>query len=280
MNRTNISRYAVGLLLLQWVNSPALAQQLVESETTYVVAGANRSATPMASWRKRAALQSAVGVEAVRKAPRQAVRYDVKTVSWPSATVKVLTFRKADGGVLHALKEEKLIYVLQGSLQTTVGDQAVTLAPGDVASLPSGMLANPGAPTDTVVLAWTVASLTPGATPTVVRGAATARQNSGQLSIQRYEFSGNSVRSVGLAKGLKTNPNSAKTDSLIYVTRGPMRFTQNGQEFTVTAGDFIREVAGLMHNWDVTEDSAFVTTSALPVGSGPIDPSKATDRPN
>jgi quercetin dioxygenase-like cupin family protein len=58
-----------------------------------------------------------------------------------------------------------------------------------------------------------------------------------------------------------------------------MRFFQDGQEFEVTAGDFIREVAGLMHNWDVTEESGFVTTSALPIGAGPIDPNKATDRP-
>lgn len=279
MNRLDFSRYAVALALLQLMGGAAIAAQGVEADSTYVVAGASRAATPMAAWRKGSALRSAEGSEAVRKAPRRAVRYDVKKVSWPSGAVKVLTFRKSDGGVLHPISDETLIYVLQGSVQTTVGDRTVVLTNGDVASLPAAALTNPGAPADAIVLAWTAGSLTPGATPALVTAAAAAKQNAGQLTIQRYEFPGNSVRAVNLAKGLKTNPNSAKTDSLIYVTRGPMRFMQNGQDFVVTAGDFIREVAGLMHGWDVTEESAFVTTSALPAGSGPIDPAKATDRP-
>jgi quercetin dioxygenase-like cupin family protein len=250
-----------------------------ESADTYVVAGKDRAATPMAAWQKKGTVRTAAGADAVRKAPRKAVRYDVKLVAWPTATVKQLTFRKANGGVLHPISDETLVYVLEGSAQATVNGKVVVLATGDVASLPSGALTNPGAPVDAVVVAWTAASLTPGATAAVVAAQSVTPQAAGQLTIRRYEFPGNSVRAVGLAKDLKTSPNSAKTDSLIYVTRGPMNFTQHGQNFTVTAGDFIREVAGLQHNWDVTEESGFVTTSALPLGAGPIDPSKATDRP-
>ena len=250
-----------------------------ESADTYVVAGKDRAATPMAAWQKKTKVLTAAGADAVKKAPRNAVRYDAKIVAWPTATVKLLTFRKANGGVLHPITDETLVYVLEGNAQATVNGKAVVLATGDVASLPSGALSNPGKPVDAVLVAWTAGSLMPGATPTVVAAQSVAPQTMGQLTIRRYEFPGNSVRAVNLAKGMKTPPNSAKTDSLIYVTRGPMQFTENGQTFTVTGGDFLREVTGVQHNWDVTEESGFVTTSALPVGAGPIDPSKATDRP-
>jgi quercetin dioxygenase-like cupin family protein len=272
--------HALPLLALMAVPAGALAQPATEKDTTFVVKGAERAATPMAAWVAKGTLRTAAATDAVRKAPRKSVKYEAKMVAWPTATVKVLTFRKRDGGVLHPITDEKLLYVLEGSVQATVDGKAETLGAGDVASLPAGALANPGGTAaDAVVVAWTAASLTPGATPAVVRAGSVTPQAAGQLTIRRYEFPGNSVRAVGLAKGLKTNPNSAKTDSLIYVTRGPMQFTQDGQQFTVNSGDFLREVAGLMHNWDVTEESGFVTTSALPVGAGPIDPSKATDRP-
>lgn len=255
------------------------AAPAVESDATFVVKGAERAATPMAAWKERGgSVRSASGADA-GQAGRKAVRYEARLVAWPTATVKVLTFRKAKGGVLHPITDEKTIYVMEGALQTTVNGESVSLKAGDLASLPTGALSNAGKPADAVVIAWTAASLTPGAAPAVVRGDQVAANKAGQLTIRRYEFPGNSVRAVGLAKGLKTTPNSAKTDSLIYVTAGPMRFMQDGREFVVTAGDFIREVAGLMHNWDVTEESGFVTTSALPLGAGPIDPNKATDRP-
>ena len=258
--------------------APAFAAATPVSDSTFVVKGAELAPTPMAAWDKRGVVRSASGA-AVRKAPRKAVRYEGKVVAWPTATVKVLSFSKAGGGVLHPITDETLLYVLQGSVQASFEGKPVTLGAGDVLSLPSGALTNPGAPADAVVLAWTAASLIPGATPALVRADQVPSGKAGQLTIRRYEFSGNSVRAVGLAKGLKTSPNTAKTDSLIYVTSGPMQFMQDGQQFEVTAGDFLREVAGLMHNWDVTEASSFVTTSALPIGAGPIDPSKATDRP-
>ncbi len=267
------------LLALAVATFPVAVQSATEAKTTFVVAGADRSATPMAAWEVGGALRSASGADAVATAPPEAVTYEAKVVRWPTATVKVLRFAKQRGGVLHPLTDEKLIYVLDGSLQATVAGQALALQAGDVASLPEGALRNANAPADATVVAWTAASLTTDATPAVVAAADVTPRAVGQLTIRRYEFPGNSVRAVDLGKGLKTNPNSAKTDSLIYITKGPLRFFQDGREFTVTAGDFIREVAGLQHHWDVTEDSGFVTTSALPIGAGPIDPDKATDRP-
>lgn len=242
---------------------PAMAADVkTEDAAKFVVEGDTLAALPMSA-----------------AADGKTVSYEGKVVAWPTATVKVLTFKAANGGVLHPLSDEKIILVQKGSVQTTVDGKSVTLGEGDLASHPTGMLTNAGAPGDAVVIAWTADALTPGATPAVVRGADVKPGGGGGLTLKRYEFPGNSVRAVTLDKGLKTNPGSAKTDSLIYLTSGQLKFHQDGQMFEVSAGDFIREVAGLMHNWDVTEQSSFVTTSALPIGAGPIDPDQATDRP-
>ncbi|MEE8306443.1 MAG: cupin domain-containing protein [Gammaproteobacteria bacterium] len=256
------------------------AGPVTEAESVYVVVGADRAATPVAAWGEGDAVRAASG-SGVEGAPSDAVRYEAKIVQWPTAAVKVLTFSEATGGVLHPLTDETLIYVLEGQLETTVGGESVALDTGDVASLPEGSLHNAAAAADAVVVAWTAPGLTPGATPAVVRQADVEQAvlGGGGLKLRRYEFPGNSVRAVELGKGFGTNTASAKTDSLIYITKGPLQFFQNGQEFTVTKGDFIREIAGAEHNWDVTEESGFVTTSALPVGAESIDPDQATDRP-
>jgi quercetin dioxygenase-like cupin family protein len=230
-----------------------------EDATTFVVKGSERASTPMTA-----------------KDGGKTVKYEGKVVAWPTGTVKVLTFKKANGGVLHTITDEKTILVREGSVETTVDGKAVTLNAGDVASLPTGKLTGAG---DAVVLAWTAGSLTPDAKPAVVRGADVKPGGTDKLTIKRYDFPGNSVRVVTLAKGGDTQPNSAKTDSLIYLTAGKLKFHQDGKVFDVQAGDFLREVAELKHHWEVPEESGFATTSALPIGAGPIDPSKATDRP-
>lgn len=269
---------ALALLGLLSLPLAAQAQTTPIAESVYIVKGATLAATPMAAWKKGDAVESASG-DAAKKAPRKAVRYAAKLVPWPTATVKELVFTKKGGGVLHPITDEKTLYVLSGSVVATVDGKPVTLAAGDLASLPSGALTSPGKAADAVVIAWTAQSLTPGATPAVVRGADVQPRAMGGLTLKRYEFPGNSVRVAAQSKGFKTAPNSAKTDSLIRMTKGPARFFQNGQEFVAEEGDFIREVAGLQHNWDCTEESGFVTTSALPIGAGPIDASKATDIP-
>jgi quercetin dioxygenase-like cupin family protein len=266
------------LITLFALSVPSDSQPVLEADTTLVVHGDERPAVPMAAWEKGSKVRSAMGDKAVGKAPDGAVTYQAKMVRWPTATVKVLTFSRASGGVLHPITDEKTIYVMAGRVQATVNGEAVTLAAGDVASLPEGALRNPGMAGDAVVIAWTADSLTTGATPAVVKAGDVDARTMGGLTLRRYTFPGNSVRSVDMAKGFSTNEASAKTDSMIYVTGGPMKFFQDGQTFDVKRGDFIREVAGLKHYWNVIENSGFVTTSALPIGSGPIDPDKATDR--
>lgn len=269
-------RFAATVAALTLAASIASAQAPV-GDDVYVIPGASAPVVAMAAWADGATVRSAAGADAA-KAPANSVKYSAKAAHWPTARVRVLTFSKVTGGVLHPITDETLLYVLSGAAQVDVAGKPVTLTQGDVVSAPSGALRNAGAAGDAVIVTWNVKPLQGAATPTHLKGA-DIKEGGGGLALKRYEFPGNSVRAVKLSQGTKTNPNSAKTDSLIYLTSGNLKFFHNGKEFNVGAGDFIREVAGLMHNWDVTENSSFVTTSALPLGAGPIDPAMATDRP-
>lgn len=272
-------RFALPLIIAGALSAatPAGAQSHV-GDDVYLLAGASVKPVAMAAWADGAVVKSAMGADAT-KAPVTAVKYSAATAPWATGRVRVLTFSAATGGVLHQIADETLLYMLSGTAQVDVAGKPVMLAQGDVVSGGTGSLRNAGAAADAVVVTWNVKALSGDMTPTHIKGADVKEGGGGGLMLKRYEFPGNSVRAVKLAAGTKTNKNSAKTDSLIYVTSGPMKFHENGKDFTVTAGDFIREVAGLEHFWDVTENSSFVTTSALPIGAGPIDPAKATDRP-
>ncbi len=272
-------RFALPLLIAAALSAaaPAVGQAPV-GDDVYVLAGATVKPVAMAAWADGATVKSAMGADAA-KAPASAVKYSAKTAPWATGCVRVLTFSAASGGVLHPITDETLLYVLAGAAQVDVAGKPAMLAQGDVVSAPAGALRNAGGAADAVIVTWNAKVLSGEATPTHIKGADVKEGGGGGLALKRYELPGNSVRAVRLTAGTKTNPNSAKTDSLIYMTSGNLRFFQNGKEFNVTAGDFIRELAGLMHNWDVTENSSFVTTSALPIGAGPIDPAKATDRP-
>ena len=248
------------------------------SDDVYVVPGSSLPSIPMAAWQVGGTVRSAAGAD-VSSAPANAVRYSAKEVHWPTARVRVMAFDDATGGVLHPITDETLLYVLEGAATVGVGRETATLSAGDVVSFPSGALRNAGAATDAKIVTWTAPSLTGENTPTHVRWIDVEEGGFGPIKLRRYQFPGNSVRAVKLAAGGSTNPNSAATDSLIYVTGGPMTFYQNGREFVVDEGDFIREIAGLQHNWSIQSDSGFVTTSGLPLDMASINPDEATDVP-
>jgi len=256
----------------------AALAQAPQSDDVYVMKDSSLPSIAMAAWRDGGAVETAMGMGAAN-APSGAVKYSAKQVIWPTARVRVLSFDKDTGGVLHPITDETLLYVLSGSAEVGVGDEVASLTAGDVVSFPSGVLLNAGGATDAKIITWTAPSLTGEETPTLVRGADVPEGGGGAIKLKRYQFPGNSVRAVKLAGGNSTNPNSAPTDSLIYVTGGPMTFHQNGQSFVVDEGDFIREIAGLMHNWTITSDSGFVTTSGKPLDMEQINPDEATDRP-
>lgn len=247
-------------------------------DSVYVVFDKDNPVIPMAAWDDGGMAKMAAGSDTAG-APSGAVTYIAKQVIWPTARVRVMMFDKDTGGVLHPITDETLLYVLSGSATVGVGGDTVTIGAGDVVSFPSGTLRNAGMASDATILTWTAPSLTTENTPTYVDGDAVEGRDMGAIALKRYTFPGNSVRVVELRAGNSTGVNSAKTDSLIYVTGGPMTFNQNGQSFVVNEGDFIREIAGLDHNWNVTADSGFVTTSGKPLDMDVIDPDKATDVP-
>ena len=247
-------------------------------DDVYVLPGKSAPVVAMAAWADKAAVRMASGADAA-KAPKGAVTYSAKSAPWPTGRVRVMTFSKATGGVLHPITDETLLYVMSGTAQVDVSGKPAMLVAGDVVSRPSGALRNAGAAADAVIVSWTAPSLMGEAVPMHVLGSATKEGGSATLKIKRYEFPGNSVRAVTMAAGSGTTKNSTKTDSLILVTAGRMKFHQADQVFEVVAGDFIREIAGLDHFWEVIEESGFVTTSGLPLGAAAIDPAKATDRP-
>ena len=270
----------IALILAAFVvllSSPSRAQ-MSEGDDVYVVPGSSLPFVNMAAWYVSSQVESVTG-SSVASAPSNAVRYKAKEVYWPTARVRVMTFDDATGGVLHPITDETVLYVLEGAATVGVGGETVSLSAGDVVSFPSGTLRNPGAPVDATIITWTAPSLTGEVQPTHVRWIDVEEGGFGPIKLRRYQFPGNSVRAVKLAAGGSTNPNSAKTDSLIYVTGGPMTFYQNGEEFEVSEGDFIREIAGLQHNWAIHSDSGFVTTSGLPLDMAGINPDEATDVP-
>lgn len=247
-------------------------------DDVYVVSASENPVIAMAAWDDSGMVKMAAGADAAN-APSKAVKYMAKQVIWPTARVRIMMFDAATGGVLHPITDETLLYVMSGSAEVGVGDETVALAAGDVVSFPSGTLRNSGKAADATILTWTAPSLTGETTPTHVPGASVEENDMGAIALKRYQFPGNSVRDVKLRAGNSTGANSAKTDSLIYVTGGPMTFNQNGEAFVVNEGDFIREIAGLEHFWNVTSDSGFVTTSGKPLDMDVIDPNKATDVP-
>lgn len=259
------------------LSSQALAETPLGNDV-YVMSDSSVPSIAMAAWKDGGDVKSALGADA-SSAPSDAITYTAKVVNWPTGRLQVMTFDKDTGGVLHPITDETLLYVLSGTAEVGVGDEAVTLVAGDVVSHPSGALHNASTASDATILTWNVPSLTAENTPAHVKGADVAEGGGGAIKLKRYEFPGNSVRAVKLAAGGSTGPNSAKTDSLIYVTGGPMTFHQNGREFVVGEGDFIREIAGLEHFWTIQSDSGFVTTSGLPLDMAEINPDEATDIP-
>jgi quercetin dioxygenase-like cupin family protein len=264
-------------------------------ETVHIFKGSSIPSEPFAEWEVKdehgTRVQLAQGKEAVDKAPANAVRYEVKTVSYPTGTIREFRFKKATGGVLHMTTVETELYVLKGSAEVGVGKKREKLAAGDGVSMPSGVLRSVGTPEDTVIIAWTVGSSVPNPKAMVVRGKDVKAEMTGEwdedgkvkrtgttaetnkqapkdarrLLSKRYEFDGNSLRVAHLYKGANRSPAKTTTDSLIYVTEGPIIFHQEKEVMEVNPGDFIHEEAGLTHIWEQVHDGGFVTTTGYPV---------------
>ena len=239
---------------------------------------------PMAEWtvvQQGAAEQTgarvliAAGPAELGRAPPEAARYDSQTFRFPTGDIRVLTFRKASGGVLHQVTTEKSLYVVKGSAVVDVAGAATEIFAGDAVSLPGGVLrSRPGKAEDTTVVLFTVRDGVPNpkssvlragdAKPTVIKGGAKAGLGNTTVTVQRHAFDGNSIRFARLAGKGSTAPVVPTVDALIYVLSGPMQITIGDEVKTVSAGDALREPAGLSTHWDVPQKGSFIATSGVP----------------
>jgi quercetin dioxygenase-like cupin family protein len=252
---------------------------------TNVLFGKDIPVVPMAEWsveQKGAAEQTgarvliAAGPAELGRAPPEASRYDSQTFRFPSGDIRVLTFRKASGGVLHLVTKEKAIYVVKGSAVVDVAGVATEIFAGDVVSLPGGVLrSRPGKAEDTTIVAFTVLDGAPNAKamvirgkdakPAVIKGGAKAGLGNTTVTVQRYPFDGNSIRAAKLSGKGSTAPVVPTVDALIYVLSGPMQITIGDEVKTVSAGDALREPAGLSTHWDVPQKGSFIATNGVPL---------------
>ena len=257
------------------------------------IVGSTVEPLPLAEWEAEGPMGKGVqivwGQAAVDKAPASASRYQQKTYSFPTGTIRVLEFPASGGGMIHAITSETAIFMLHGSGSVDVAGATVNLDSGDVVSYPSGVLRGSGPAT---VIAWTVTGTlnNEASRSRLVRRAEAVVMDSAEwdqggkrisartaaelaaappaairLSVSRYEFPGNSVCVARNFRGGPTSPKTGELDALIYITSGHMKFTQDGREVEVMPGDAIREIAGASHFWYRLEDSSFVATSSLPV---------------
>jgi quercetin dioxygenase-like cupin family protein len=283
----------------------ALRNGFVENPATAVhIPGADVPWQPLAEWevvnKSDKSVQIVWGADAVAKAPANAVRYRQKTFTFPTGTIRVLEFKKAQGGVLHAITMETQLFMLGGSATVEVAGKTEQLKAGDAVNYPSGVLRGSG---DATVLLWNVTGTANAeaskallirardakttdsaewdANGKRVRAStkaelAKAPKDAIRLSVTRYPFEGNSIRVAHSKKGGPTSPATAGMDALIYVTGGKLRFFHNDQPTEAVPGDALREVAGDKHYWYRIEDSSFVAISSLPVAGMKAGP--ATDR--
>ncbi len=274
---------------------PVIAAPAKAAEPKYWRDGKTLEAVPYAAWEAGGKVTVVVGKDAVAKAPSNAAKYTVKTVKWPTATVKVLEFTKAGGGVLYNLSDETHLFVYKGSLQANVSGTPTTLKEKDVGAGLSGTLRNAGAPEDTLVVAYVISPpSTEDLKPTVVRAesafygargatygaqAATptppADRKPDDTIVRRYVFPGNTVRFAQMFPNKISPPSTGSMDNYIYIFEGHVQYQQGGETYQAYAGDFLRQESGTIHEWDQKHGAKFVASSALPMGKTErMDPSK------
>jgi quercetin dioxygenase-like cupin family protein len=251
------------------------------SMTSNVVFAKDVPVVPMAEWKIEQKGQGeqtgsrvliAAGAKELGRAPPEAVRYDSQSFHFPSGQVRVLSFRKAGGGVLHQITTETQLYVAKGSAVVGVAGVPTEIFAGDVVNLPSGILeSRPGKAEDTTVVLYTVRGTQPGAKAALVRGkdvksTAITGDKGGldgtKVSVKRYPYDGNSIRVARLTGKGRTAPVTPNVDVLIYMLSGRMRITVGDEVKEVAAGDALREEAGKSTHWDVLENSSFIATNA------------------
>jgi quercetin dioxygenase-like cupin family protein len=214
----------------------------------------------------------AAGPAELARAPADAVRYESQSFRFANGEIRLLTFHKATGGVLHQVTTETQLYVVKGSAVVGVAGQVLEIHSGDVVSLPSGVVRSiAGQPEDTTLVLHTVRSAQGGAKAALVRASEAPASpltsgpkvgdDSVKVSVQRYNFDGNSIRVARLVGPGKTGVVTPTVDALIYLLSGRMEITIGEEVKVVQAGDAVCEAAGLATHWNVLEPSSFIATN-------------------
>ena len=226
-------------------------------------------------------------------APDDASQYEARIHKYPVGAIRILSWKKDAGPVVHQVTFETELFILQGEVDMEFDNETIKLHAGDAVSLPAGVLRNMSPSGDTVIAQYFVGNTSDSPKTEVVHGeglselhlvqwsedgeAKTAvseedRKNApshgAALSVMVYGFEGNSIRYARLKKGGTTNPTTYAVDVLIYIIKGRMRRTEGDRVFEVSAGDTVRESIGQTGYWELLEDSEFISTNA------PFDPSK------
>ena len=276
---------------LMWTTS-AGAQTLYSA--TNFIHGADVKEIAMAEWeivatgaaeQTGARILIAAGDEELKGAPKTAVRYGSKTYKFPSGEIRVLTFTKANGGVLHQITNETTLMVLKGSAEVGVAGVPTKIAAGDVVSYPSGVLRSLKRKTeDTTVVLWTVGSTEKAPKSMVVRGKdlkeskppAPAAPGSSTTFSKRYTFEGNSIRQNRVKGPGKSSPALPRRDVRVYVASGSGKLTVGNETKAVTAGDAAREEGFKSTNWELDGELVFIAIDAVAVApKGPTEAPKA-----
>jgi len=285
------------------------AQNTAQPQTNTIhIASSSIESIPMAEWEVPnrpvdrplpPRIRIAEGEEAVALAPANATRYDAKEYIFPMGSLRVLTFKRDAGPVIHQITFETELFMLQGSASVGVLGEQVLINAGDAVFLPSGVLRNDNPIKDTVVALFTVSNSADNPKSMVIRGnelqemtiaqyvrdgepvtavrpedLETAPEDAGVFDVKRYTFDGNSIRLAKLYKGGSTTPaTNSRTDILIYISKGRMRRTEDGKVYEVVAGDAIREEFGKTGYWELLEESEFLATNM------PFNPAKPRANP-
>jgi uncharacterized cupin superfamily protein len=307
-----LSAAAAALMVRDWPEGPSLISSAHAQSSTGVrkglgeilsIASADAHTVQMAEWTEENAPTGrdriAASKETLARAPDFAARYEAKLHNYPSGSLRVLTYKKG-GAVNHQITFESQIYIISGTATLSplkgLPGTPVTVKAGDALFLPTGVLTNPQADEDFVILQQFVSYTKPGAKQAIMsadkaESYETAQWDEGGKSFstrepaevkkapataarwatKRYVFEGNSIRVASFKKGGRTNlVTTGRTDVLIYIAKGHFRRKEGDAIIELKAGDTLREKMGNPGYWDVLEESTFIATDAPVKAAAPV----------
>jgi quercetin dioxygenase-like cupin family protein len=103
-------------------------------------------------------------------APADASQYEARSHKYPSGAVRILSWDKDSGSVVHQVTFETEIFVLQGEVDMELDDDVIRLNAGDAVSRPAGVLRNMKPTGDTVIVQYFVGNTSEAPKTEVVRG--------------------------------------------------------------------------------------------------------------